>query len=154
MAHALQYHQREQLRAALLHAGITEEVDEDAALERPFVVSDVRVGNDYIVAFCHTAHRAHIDGLARNETIDPDAFSDSLVGSPELPADTGPCAMLGLVRVERPRVGKLTLRITLLRYVPMDEAMQHYQALLAERAPEEPASRAEAEETEGTLVTA
>jgi hypothetical protein len=131
MPQALQTQQREQLRAALLYAGVTVELEQEHA----FVVSDVRVdAGNYIVAFCHTAEHAFIRGLARNSQIDPQAFSDSLVGDPELPKETGPCAAVGLVRVSRPDVGKPTLIITILRYVPMHAANETYQALLNERA--------------------
>lgn len=150
MPKALQTQQRDQLRAALLYAGVTVELEQEHA----FVVSDVRVdAGNYIVAFCHTAEHAIIRGLVRNTHVDPEAFSDSLVGDPELPTETGPCAAVGLVRVNRPDVGKPTLIITILRYVPMDEANSAYRALLSERASPGKSAATSATEESSTVET-
>ena len=130
MAHALQHHQRDQLRSALLCAGANEET----AVERlPFVVTEVDVGGNYIVAFCRTSGHARIHGLTPREAVDLEAYSDSLSGTPDVPDDTGTYAAVGLVHVTKPKVGKPTLHIEILRYVRMDEAEDAYQSLLRQR---------------------
>lgn len=131
MAHALQHHQRERLREALLLAGATRD---EPNVERPFVVGNVRIGEPYIVAFCETPGHAIIDGIRAVTNVDPDAYSDSLSGTPDIPEKSGTYAAIGLVRVELPRQGKPTLHVTILHYVSQGESDELYQALLRERA--------------------
>lgn len=131
MAHALQHHQRERLREALLLAGATLDTPN---VERPFAVGNVRIGDPYIVAFCETPGHAIIDGLRAVTSVDPSAYSDCLAGTPDLPEKNGTYAAMGLVRIELPRHGKPTLHVTILRYVSEGEKEEQYQALLSEHA--------------------
>lgn len=145
MAHAQQHHQRERLREALLLAGITEEKSDKS----PFVVGNVKTGEPYIVAFCDTPGFARVHGLRAVDDVDPSAYADSLVGMPELPPASGTYSAVGLVQVTRPTgVGKPTLMIDILRYVPQDEAEGAYRALLDEHAsPDESTTQSVDEES-------